>query len=644
MKTPPIILMMFILLVGIASAFSVTEWDALGECTNLTYNIPPYKETVTLSTALNAYVNTANVTLKGYLNSEVDKYNNNGINVTTYSGLWTVNSGTVTNLSHFNDQNLDTYTELKDNPHNGQFDINFSVSSDIIDANVSVLSEMIAGSSTVYCRDQNGSVAHVLGNLPGAVKTITTKAIDPRCFSSANSTIWITVVDAIGNAAAEALYEIWINYSGSPSYPTNVTLELNDSIEAYNNNTVFNGFDWVNVSSTSLNKVYSETPAASFVWYSTTPGVLEVCINNFEYSNVLNLTIRDEVTGLLISENLTVEIAKGASTDYYWTNTGLFQLINTFNGEYTAGIYNNNYPKRTYVLNFEDGESHILDVYMANTTRNVRFTVKNQVTGDNLEGALVSQYRSIGVEFVLLGSSLTDINGQVEFTYEEGIRYYFTVELAGYQFKDFYLDPIISDEYTVLLVPTGQGGSDNDLYNVIFNIQPDYFINNTQNNLTVQIRSPGGILTGYNITVDYPVGQEFKSGSNPTGAIFGIPFTITNALSNDKVNITIRYSNTVGDSREYRYSYAIGSPDVGTMFWFKRSGYGMGILERILIMIFLSVIVGGAVLAFSGGSMEAGLAVALLIQGITAYLLDINVLFIFPTMLGGIILIMRRSH
>jgi len=621
-------------------SFTITTFSDGSNLQNFTFygsnNLTKY-----INIPTNAWMINVSMNLTGF---NISIRYENGINVTTYSGYFPDETNVV-NPQNADDGNIASYTQVSVGFDRIYF-LNFTNTEDVrenkklnLNAYIGVLGGTAGDFIYFYCYDYNvNDWAFVGGGAALLGYKYLSKEIRGGCYNDSNPTNIIRWNISLNTSGSHVrLYDVWIDYNGT--FPYNTSLYWDGDL-GWNYGSV-NGSYLDHKTPVFFSAKRTWSPPSKVEFLSNTSGILQISDFKVDYNNMLNISIYDEDTEALISQNITIEISKGINTDYYWTLNGSLTLYDEYDGDYTVAAYNSNYAKRRYAITFTGGESISESIYLANRSNEVTFTVVNRVTGDEIENAIVKQYREIGGGWSLLNSLYTDINGQAKFTYAQDVRYQFTVEKDFYENRTFIMDPIQSDEYTVLMSPIGQGGQ-GEFYGVIYLIDPESFINNVQNNLSVTVRSAYGILAGYNVTVTYPTGTEYASGSTSTGETFILPFNITNAAINDTVKIRISYLNTYGNAYTHQYEYLIDGAGVGTMLYFKRGDYGLGILERVLLMIGLSIIVGGALAGFSG-SIEGGLAAALLVQGIVGYLLNVNVLFILPSIIAGLLLISRRN-
>jgi len=439
------------------------------------------------------------------------------------------------------------------------------------------------------------------------------------------------------------IWDLWINEYYNSSVLTNLNVTINGS-SIYSNASVFNGTAYLDLTTGGFIDQYlnTQTPLP-LTFTSDTQGILQYSNLSISYNNSLNLLVYDENTGALITDNITIVISNEEEENTYWTTTGHLNIGGHFNGNYIIKGYGSEYPSRYYYVDFSGDETINMSIFLSkNATSEVTFTIRNQLTFDVIEGAEVSMERVVNGSWQFVGSKLSDITGKVQLSYIPETRYRFTAEHSSYNTKTWILDPIVDATYNVLLLPSGQQGAQNDYYGVELEIIPERFINNTWNNVSIIISSPGETFASYNISIVYPTGSTSQAGSSSTGETFQFQFNISSTDINDTVIIQFKYTNLLGVSRTYRYPFLIDSPEAGTLASMRELNKSLGLLERVLLMIFLSFLVGGAVMAVGG--TEAGLGVALLIQGVMAYLLAINILFIFPTMLAGILLLSRRTQ
>lgn len=620
--------MYMLLCVCIVQAFNVTTFMDGTSTGNLTFtgtnNVTKY-----LSLPLDSFLISASIFL--YMTDipaqpGLDLY---GINVTTYSGYFNMITGAVINPERANDQSNTTYA-LVDASSVMEYYINFTNSDYWQAQNFS--SKIAQGGSdilTTYCQNISSGDWINLG-----AQTTVDKIFPLNTYCKNGNTTNMKLTQGVTNPAY--IYDMYM--IGLNSTPINVSILINEST-IYNNPTFLIN-DIINLGAGNYLQNYNLL-IRPLIFLSDYPGIIYYNNIYLTYNNTLNISIYDEATNSYITDNISIIIEHLGTEISYWTTNGLLNLNNQFDGEYILTAGGGIYAQRYYTLTFTNGESQELNIYLSNSSEKTTFTVRDALTFENQESVLITGYRYIAGEYSLVVSKLTDIEGKATIQYTPDIRYFFTAYKLGYELKNWTLDPIERGEYNVLLYPEGQQGTDIDYYGVLPDIQPRLFYENDWNNVTVQLISPIHILQDYSVLLQYPGGTETQTGNNAAGETFIFNFSLSHTEINQSVAITINYITTLGNNRTYRYLYPIIQDDTNTMSYFIRNDYGMGILERLMIMIFISFLVGGIIMMLSG--LETGMAVALLMQSIMAYLLNISILFVFPGILVGIIILSRRT-
>jgi hypothetical protein len=285
-------------------------------------------------------------------------------------------------------------------------------------------------------------------------------------------------------------------------------------------------------------------------------------------------------------------------------------------------------------------------IYLSKSNESVIFTIKDDDSGMNLEGAGMIMQKEMSGVWTTINTKNSDITGRVQFNYVAGVKYRFIVSMTGYQTKTFILDPILFSTYNVRLTKSVAYNQDIDYYGILAIHSPHIFYNNVENNLTFIFSSGDGILVSYGYNVTYPNGTTLVvsgSGVLPHGESFYQAIKISDAVPSSRVLIQYHYTSTLGGVREFKIPYTIESNQVsqGTWMFNKREDYGMGLLERVLIVVVTTIVVAGFVTLVAGA--EAGMGIGLVVLGVLAWMLAINVWLILISELVGLLVIARRS-
>jgi hypothetical protein len=325
-------------------------------------------------------------------------------------------------------------------------------------------------------------------------------------------------------------------------------------------------------------------------------------------NNSIRINIYDESTGALISgTNITITLSGDTYNNQTTISTGQYNYTNLPSGTYSISFNGTTYVLRTYTVTVGEATSQALNAYLTTSTNTVQFTAIDANTGLAIPGDIISMARVINGSWTTVQTGLTDITGLAQFNYVPLVRYRFTSAATNYTTQLFYLDPILLTSYTIRMQPDADTANAQDYSEITFLFAPTKFYDGEQNNLTFTIGSPNGVLINYTATVRYPSGSGAYStftvsGSNANGDVLEMPFNISDAELNDRVNITWQYTSTIGGTKSYSYAYTItGASSTGLFTNNAREFYGMGAFERIFIVTFVVLLVVGATAPFIGG-------------------------------------------
>jgi hypothetical protein len=471
-----------------------------------------------------------------------------------------------------------------------------------------------------------------------------TRPLDVNCYKNVTK-IWMNLT--LENAGGSPrIYEVRVEGYRQGIYGEDLNLSIG-GVLIFRIPAVVNQSLVVNVSSANFSQVrtaFLSSNTSSFVINGAHNGTWSWSNLMTRYTAVLNLTIfSEENFSLIVGPNVTIFSANNFSQEN-WTTTGRFDMVISELGLHSYRLSAPGYSTRTYHV-LLGSDTIVLRAFLTNSSDTTTMTIKDYISYNNIEGALVSQSRQNGSEWVTMTNILSNVEGKSLFYYTPNVRYRFDVTKAGYIDKTFMLDPILDATYNVLLQASNQYQNGTDFFGVFPSCGPHEFFEAVQNNLTCQYVSPAGLLLTYSVTVTYPGSSITRSGTNASGEVFNnMNFNIPAGTSTGgTVNITYVYTTTYGGPYTYRYSYPI-NPTItpGSMVWLRSNTYGMGLLERVLIVIILSLILGGIVF-YKSASAESGFMTALFCQGLFAYLLAIPIYFIFPSLLVGLFILLRRT-
>lgn len=638
-----IILFMAVLLVGSVSAFNITMFNDSTTAGNFTYTTGLESPTKTLNLPMNARVNNAYLYLTGFVSSNVTSLRKDWtFTATMFTGAnITMNPLLYFDFQKASDGSFSSYGYVNNNGL-GFYNANWTVTNPGFNHVLTYKILRQYGNASIYCRNKGtGNGVLIFSDVATGDILNGSVAIPPECLSGSTDLETSTWLESNGCCSSGLLFEEQLI---TGSFPGNVTVNFNNQSTVFNygagNGSVLNHTVLANITG-GFN--ISPITLWNFSFLSNTSGILEFKDLFVEYANSFNVYMYDEGTGALILDNLTMELYQGESLNSYWTTNGTIQLIDNFNGDYTVSVYNNNYSRRIYAVSFSGGESKSLNVYLANLTNEVTFSLFDELTTEPIEGAIFAMARIINGSWQTVTSQFTDVTGKVKFSFASNVRYRFTVSKAGYVTKVFYLDPILFTSYNVRMARTtgGIGGSDYAGVSIFF--EPKTFYDGVENNVSFNFYSPDGYLTAYGLSLTYPGGSNSYSGSNANGETFDFSINISGANLTDMVTYDFYYITNATGRRDFTLSYGIIQENIsrGTFYYNKGETYGLGAFERVLIAVIASLIVAGFVSVFAG--YLPGMLAGVFILGLFSYMGFVSWWANIISMLTAFIIMSGRS-
>jgi hypothetical protein len=361
-------------------------------------------------------------------------------------------------------------------------------------------------------------------------------------------------------------------------------------------------------------------------------------------ANTLYIYILDETTGLKITGiNMTIILTNNVSDNYYYTTTGEKYITGLSDSDYIIKIQGGNYSLKAYTITVANSSLSFLYAYLSLNYQYFLLNIQDIYSSNSLVGATVSMYRMVNASWSLIDTRTSDITGRVQLSYIPLAQYKFIVIYPEYDTKLFYLDPVIFTTYDVKMQPSTvySGASDYQGISIFFN--PKEFYTNKTNNFTWDIISANGILTGYNLTIAWPGNYSTRSGNNANGEEFNINFNITSASANNPyLNLTYCYDTTISTTKCFSEQYFITITYSNTsMLSNNDNTYGLGLIERVSIGVFITIIVAGFISMVAG--IASGAVIGLLALGYFSYIGFIPLWLILPSILVTLFLLFRRG-
>lgn len=334
---------------------------------------------------------------------------------------------------------------------------------------------------------------------------------------------------------------------------------------------------------------------------------------NCTVNNSLTLTAIDEINGNSLN-NVSVLIT-GPETRNKVIN-GSYTFLSLNNGTYSLRASKEGYGTLTTddLIVSELGETNYT-FYMSSESNKVIFYIKN-INDDEIVGASIKVTRVN--DGISIGSKYTDLAGSAFFYLDESTTYNVNLTYPGY--ADYYeeINPVLSS-YTIRLDQLVNIEDSPDYTGVGVYFTPKNYYTTRQNNFSISFSSPEAVLTNYFFNVSHPGGSDEQTGTSASGETFQYNFTPVGASAGDYVTVRYGYDTTIGGWRNFTYSYRMEAPyNESSFLQNKGETYGLGVLERMLIVTLITVVVAGTA-ALLGGVFVGG-SIGLLLLGFFAYI------------------------
>ena len=326
-------------------------------------------------------------------------------------------------------------------------------------------------------------------------------------------------------------------------------------------------------------------------------------------NNSINIEVRWEGNNSLVEQNTFLTLTGDVAVYNFSTSTGLLYVDNIIDGTYSIKAQTNNSDVKYYSISVGSRSYQELGIYFDSNYNNVTFLFQDANSGENLKDVYFTMNRYINGSLTLVSSKLSDITGTVKAKYVPEIFYMLSAIKDGYAIKTFDLDPIESSIYIVKL-ETDSGNIFIDDNVAVFYNPKIFSIGN--NIMTLGIVSPLGFLTSSSFIISYPGGNVTLINNNiSNGRTWYKTITIINPSLYDVVNVTYSYTTSVGTSVSKTFYHTINYANATGTAWSNSDDLysGLGIFERIIIVMLAVVLVAGFGFLVGGasGSIFVGL-------------------------------------
>jgi hypothetical protein len=387
---------------------------------------------------------------------------------------------------------------------------------------------------------------------------------------------------------------------------------------------------------------YNETWNCSVTPYDGITNGTKLYSTAFSGNITFKINVFDLYTGNPILTASTINLNNNA-TLYNYTFNSSINITNMNNGIYNYTVTSSGYVSYVPTITLPLNTTTTLDLYLTNSSVTTIFTIQEKGSSNIIEGVSITVKKYIGLVLVTVDNLVSDITGKAQIHYIPSETYYFVVSKTGYINKTFSLNPILFSDYVIMLDKTTSSTDSSDFVGVLVSHSPYSYVSGA-NTFNATIIEPLGNLTSYGVVVSYPGGVYTDSGVNPVGELFTSPIIIVGATNQSTVNVTIYYQLTGGNNKTFNYKYPITfSALPGTFIYNVDHTYGMGVLERVLIVTLFVILVAGIVSYY--GNPVIGGVVGIFIFVYFAYVGFISFwLLIIPIFSTFIIIIWRGSQ
>jgi hypothetical protein len=342
----------------------------------------------------------------------------------------------------------------------------------------------------------------------------------------------------------------------------------------------------------------------------------------YDNPSVLDINMYDAQSGNLITDSVDVQVLGSSITKSDTVTDGTAYFDELAPDTYIVRFTSENYTTSEYSQTIAYNTFNSLNVYLfPNATNSVTFTTRSQVGGTAMADVIYTMSTVINNTQQVVGSRLTDIAGQVTFSYEDDKIYIFEVSKDAYESKQFQLSAPLNNDYTVWLdlvddyeISDDYAGININYYVNSYlapngiNILSGVFTDNRTNNFTIITGSPDGELLDYGYNLTYRGTTISDYASNSYGSSLEGQINIIDASILDKVELHYYYNSSTSGYHSFYQSFLISeSAQSGLISNLRNERYGMGMLERVLVVILIAGIFGGLI-GLLNGSVAGGVA------------------------------------
>jgi hypothetical protein len=371
------------------------------------------------------------------------------------------------------------------------------------------------------------------------------------------------------------------------------------------------------------------------------------CSNAVSNTTTLNVSFLDIVTGNPVKINGSIQATGQANyqknlLDIYSYKLCIYpdyaNLSELLTIQYAPFGILSSYSSNTYLNNI----TQYLNFYtQSSATSSVIFTIKDKNLGSLLENVQLVMQRLIGGVWTTVEQRYSDNTGRVQFYYEPNVQYQVLISKTGYISQTLTYNPILFSSYDIALIKTTLIDNVPDFNGITYSYSPKIFLNGS-NTFNFSIQTPYNILNKYGYILQWCNNATSSEGTSIGGSILSSTYSI-NCTSPSYLYVHYWYNTDESGTRNFTDKYNIIFP-YGNYTWMslKDKDYGLGLLERIVILTFISIIIVG--IASMAGQAYAGLFLAICVYGFFTYVGFIPIWFCLIMVIPALLLIAGKGY
>ena len=411
----------------------------------------------------------------------------------------------------------------------------------------------------------------------------------------------------------------------------------------YNGTEYTSNGEFLIINATKNNNAYITIDKLGYALSNTTI-LINDWIESYQFNlyptNSISIYIRDEATNNLITENVTILFSSISGDFTNYTSSGTFFIESLDPNSYDITFSSENYQNRIYTVTVSNRSHQNLNSFLSKSTDTTIFSITNKDTTESLQDVSITMDRTINGTWTPVESRSSDITGRVQFTYEKGIQYRFTLTKSNYDNLLFYLNPVLFSTYNIQLQPQFSDNFSQDYIDLSILYSERFIVGSNTFNFLIQ--SPKGVLINYGYDLTFKNISVSNSGINAIGEQLTNILNISNASASDRVRLDYYYETSVSEGqRGFTAYFPIEIKYYNnTMIENKDKTFGLGLLERILVIIGIGICVLG-VSSLSGKAIP-GLILTLLVWSYLVYIGFIDWWIIAISIFAGLLFIARE--